>query len=156
MVYMRISAKTDYAIRAVVEMAAAGEDGHLVKADAVADAQRIPARFLLSILTELRHAGIVDSRRGAEGGFRLARPADTITIADVIRAIDGPLANVAGTRPDALELTGSAAPLREVWVSLRSSIRDVLEHVTLADVVSGELPAEVLERTRDQDAWAPR
>ena len=153
---MRISAKTDYAIRAVVEMAAAGEDGYLVKADAVADAQRIPARFLLSILNELRHAGIVDSRRGAEGGYRLARPADTITIADVIRAIDGPLANVAGTRPDALELTGSAAPLRDVWVSLRSSIRDVLEHVTVADVVSGELPAEVRERTRDQDAWAPR
>jgi Rrf2 family protein len=156
MVYMRISAKTDYAIRAVVEMAAAAHDGQLVKAEAVADAQNIPLRFLLSILNELRHAGIVDSRRGADGGYRLAKPAFAITIADVIRAIDGPLANVAGTRPDALELTGSATPLRDVWVSLRSSIRDVLEHVTISDVVSGELPEEVLERTRDGDAWTPR
>lgn len=152
---VRISAKTDYAIRAVVEMAAAGADGQLVKAEAVADAQHIPLRFLLSILNELRHAGIVDSRRGAEGGYRLAKPAYAIAIADVIRAIDGPLANVAGTRPDALELTGSAAPLRDVWVSLRSSIREVLEHVTVADVVNGDLPADVLARTRSRDAWAP-
>lgn len=152
---VRISAKTDYAIRAVVEMAAVGADGQLVKAEAVADAQHIPLRFLLSILNELRHAGIVDSRRGAEGGYRLAKPAYAIAIADVIRAIDGPLANVAGTRPDALELTGSAAPLRDVWVSLRSSIREVLEHVTVADVVNGNLPADVLARTRSRDAWAP-
>lgn len=152
---VRISAKTDYAIRAVVEMAAVGADGQLVKAEAVADAQHIPLRFLLSILNELRHAGIVDSRRGAEGGYRLAKPAYAIAIADVIRAIDGPLANVAGTRPDALELTGSAAPLRDVWVSLRSSIREVLEHVTVADVVNGDLPADVLARTRSRDAWAP-
>src|SRR5436305_14692567 len=115
MVYMRISAKTDYAIRAVVEMASASEDGQLVKAESVADAQRIPLRFLLGILNELRHAGIVDSRRGAEGGYRLARPSDAITIADVIRAIDGPLANVAGTRPDALEIGGYAAALQPVW-----------------------------------------
>jgi len=160
MVYMRISAKTDYAIRAVVEMAAASEpptegSAQLVKAEAVADAQQIPLRFLLSILNELRHAGIVDSRRGAEGGYRLAKPAYAITIADVIRAIDGPLANVAGTRPDALDLTGSAAPLRDVWVSLRSSIRAVLEHVTVADVVSGKLPPEVVDLTRDTDAWTP-
>jgi Rrf2 family protein len=155
MVYMRISAKTDYAIRAVVEMAAAAHDGQLVKAEAVADAQHIPLRFLLSILNELRHAGIVDSRRGADGGYRLAKPPYAIAIADVIRAIDGPLANVAGTRPDALDLTGSAAPLRDVWVSLRSSIREVLEHVTVADVVSGKLPDSVMDRTRDKDAWTP-
>jgi len=156
---MRISAKTDYAIRAVVEMAAASSEqdsGQLVKAEAVADAQHIPLRFLLSILNELRHAGIVDSRRGAEGGYRLAKPPYAITIADVIRAIDGPLANVAGTRPDALELSGSAAPLRDVWVSLRSSIRAVLEHVTVADVVSGKLPEEVVDLTRDTDAWTSR
>ena len=157
---MRISAKTDYAIRAVVEMAAASEpsvngSAQLVKAEAVADAQAIPLRFLLSILNELRHAGIVDSRRGAEGGYRLAKPAYAITIADVIRAMDGPLANVAGTRPDALDLSGSAAPLRDVWVSLRSSIRAVLEHVTVADVVSGKLPPAVLDLTRDTDAWTP-
>lgn len=153
---MRISAKTDYAIRATVEMAAVSADGRLVKAESVADAQHIPLRFLLGILNELRHAGIVDSRRGAEGGYRLARPADEITIADIIRAIDGPLANVAGTRPDALQLVGSAAPLRDVWVSLRSSIRAVLEHVTVADVVAGSLPPEVIELTEDDDAWTPR
>src|SRR5436305_6966676 len=153
---MRISAKTDYAIRAVVEMASASEAGPLVKAEAVADAQHIPLRFLLSILNELRHAGIVDSRRGADGGYRLAKPADVMTVADVIRAIDGPLANVAGTRPDALELSGSAAPLRDVWISLRSSIRAVLEHVTVADIVGGTLPADVVELTRDEDAWTPR
>src|SRR4051812_29603428 len=152
---MRISAKTDYAIRAVVEMAASARDGHLVKAESVADAQNIPLRFLLSTLNELRHAGIVDSRRGADGGYRLAKAADLITVADVIRAIDGPLANVGGTRPDALVLSGSAAPLRDVWISLRSSIRAVLEHVTVADVVSGKLPAEVLDLTRDTDAWTP-
>jgi Rrf2 family protein len=153
---VRISAKTDYAIRATVEMAAASDGGRLVKAEVVADAQRIPLRFLLGILNELRHAGIVDSRRGAEGGYRLARPADGIAIADIIRAIDGPLANVAGTRPEALELTGSAAPLRDVWVSVRSSLRAVLEHVTVADVVAGSLPSEVVELTEDEDAWTPR
>jgi len=153
---VRISAKTDYAIRAVVEMAAASPDGHLVKAESVADAQQIPLRFLLGILNELRHAGIVDSRRGVEGGYRLAMPAADVTIADIIRAIDGPLANVAGVRPDALQLAGSAAPLQQVWVSLRSSIREVLEHVTVADIVNGELSPEVLARAQDADAWTRR
>lgn len=153
---MRISAKTDYAIRAAVEMAAATGDGTLVKAEAVAVAQQIPLRFLLSILNELRHAGIVDSRRGADGGYRLSRAADRITLADVIRAIDGPLANVAGIRPEALELSGSAASLRDVWISLRSNIRAVLEHVTLADVVAGDLPAGVAGLTHDKDAWVSR
>lgn len=153
---MRISAKTDYAIRAVVEMAAVSVDGHLVKAEAVADAQQIPLRFLLGILNELRHAGLVESRRGVEGGYRLAKPAGEIAIADIIRAIDGPLANVAGTRPDALHLSGSAAPLQEVWVSLRSSIRAVLERVTVGDIVSGELPRDVLARAQDEDAWNSR
>lgn len=153
---MRISAKTDYAIRAVVEMAAASPDGHLVKAESVADAQQIPLRFLLGILNELRHAGIVESRRGVEGGYRLAKPADVVTIADIIRAIDGPLANVAGVRPDSLRLTGSAVPLQDVWVSLRSSIRAVLERVTVADVVAGELPADVTALAEDADAWSSR
>ena len=153
---MRISAKTDYAIRAAVEMAARTPDGQLVKAEAVADAQDIPLRFLLSILNELRHAGIVASRRGADGGYRLARPAAQIALADIIRAIDGPLANVAGTRPEALDLTGSAGPLRDVWVSVRSNIRAVLEHVTLADVVAGRLPKAVTRLADDDDAWRPR
>jgi Rrf2 family protein len=153
---VRISAKTDYAIRAVVEMAAASPDGHLVKAESVADAQQIPLRFLLGILNELRHAGIVESRRGVEGGYRLAKAADVVTIADIIRAIDGPLANVAGVRPDSLRLTGSAAPLQDVWVSLRSSIRAVLERVTVADVVTGALPADVVALAQDADAWSSR
>jgi Rrf2 family protein len=153
---VRISAKTDYAIRAVVEMAAESTDRQLVKAESVADAQNIPLRFLLSILNELRHSGIVESRRGAEGGYRLAKPASAISLADVIRAIDGPLANVGGVRPDALDLHGSAAPLRDVWVSLRSNIRAVLEHVTIADVVAGALPADIVDLARDKDAWQPR
>src|SRR3954453_7580626 len=138
--YMRISAKTDYAIRAVVEMASASEDGQLVKAEAVADAQQIPLRFLLSILNELRHAGIVDSRRGAEGGYRLPEPAEPN---------QHPHPVTAPARPP------PPPPRRDVWVSLRSSIGAVLEHVTVADVVSGKLPAEVLDLTRDTDAWTP-
>lgn len=152
---MRILAKTDYAIRAAVELAARSAGGSMVKAEAVADAQRIPLRFLLLILGELRHAGIVDSRRGQEGGYRLARPAEAIALADIIRAIDGPLANVAGTRPEELDLTGNAAPLREVWISLRSAVRAVLENVTLADVVAGQLPDHILASTRVPDAWLP-
>lgn len=153
---MRITAKTDYAIRAAVEMAARQCDGQLVKAESVADAQDIPLRFLLAILNELRHSGIVTSRRGAEGGYRLARPAAEITLADVIRAIDGPLANVAGVRPESLQFSGSSAPMRDVWVALRASLRSVLEHVTLADVAAGKLPKVVAALTSDDDAWAPR
>ncbi len=150
---MRISAKTDYAIRAAVELAARSSDAELVKAETIAEAQRIPLRFLLTILSELRHAGVVDSRRGQDGGYRLARPAATVAVADIIRAVDGPLANVAGTRPEALELSGSAEPLREVWISLRSSIRTVLEHVTLADIVARDLPADVTALAEKPDAW---
>lgn len=153
---MRISAKTDYAIRAAVEMSARSTSGQLIKAETVAEAQKIPLRFLLGILSELRHAGLVESRRGQDGGYRLARPATTIALADVIRAIDGPLANVAGTRPEALELTGSAAPLREVWICLRSSVRTVLEHVTLADVATGRIPPHVLALAQEPDAWLSR
>lgn len=157
---MRISAKTDYAIRAAVEMAARVPDGgdprELVKAESLADAQSIPLRFLLTILSELRHAGIVESRRGQDGGYRLARGPAEITIADIIRAIDGPLANIAGIRPEALDLTGSAAPLREVWIVLRSNIRAVLERVTLADLVAGQIPAEVAALAEEPDAWLSR
>lgn len=152
---VRISAKTDYAIRAALEMAARSRDAELVKADAVAEAQRIPLRFLLSILNELRHAGIVESRRGQDGGYRLAAPPDQVTVADIIRAIDGPLANVAGTRPEALELAGSALALRDVWISLRSNIRAVLERVTLADIVENSLPTAIVDLNRNPDAWTP-
>jgi len=112
--------------------------------------------FLENILAELRRAGIVESRRGAAGGDLLARPPDEISLADVIRAVEGPLANVRGMSPEALEYEGSAERLREVWVALRSSIRAVLEQVTLADVAKGELPPHVVELTQAADAWLRR
>ena len=150
---MRVSAKADYAIRAAVELAAAG-DGP-VKGDRVAKAQGIPPNFLENILADLRNAGIVMSRRGAEGGYWLARPADEVSLADVIRAVDGPLANVRGVRSDQLEYEGSAASLRDVWIAVRASLRGVLEQVSLADVVRGDLPDHVRQLAADPDAWAP-
>ena len=151
---MRTTAKADYAVRAAVELAAAG-DGP-VKAEQIADAQRIPVNFLENILAELKRAGIVESRRGAAGGYLLARPADEISLADVIRAVEGPLANVRGQSPEALEYQGSAAQLRDVWVALRASVRSVLERVSIADVAHGELPQHVVELTRDPEAWSRR
>jgi Rrf2 family protein len=150
---VRVSAKADYAIRAVVELAAAG-DGP-VKGERVAQAQEIPPNFLENIFGDLRNAGLVASRRGADGGYWLARPADEISLADVIRAVDGPLANVRGIRSEQVSYRGSAEQLREVWVAVRASLRNVLEHVTLADVVRGELPANVRALAEDPDAWAP-
>ena len=138
---MRVTAKADYAVRAAVELAAAGEGP--VKGESIADAQEISLRFLESILGELRHAGLVRSQRGADGGYWLARPAAEISVADVIRAVEGPLASVRSEPPEELAYTGSAVPLREVWLALRVNIRAVLESVTLADVVAGRLPAEV-------------
>jgi Rrf2 family protein len=152
---MRVSAKTDYALRAAVELAAAPESAP-VKGERLATSQSIPLRFLENILLQLRHAGIVESRRGAEGGYRLARPAADITLADVIRAIDGPLAGVTGARPETLEFQGSSEPLRDVWVAVRASLRAVLEHVTLADVAAGELPDHVRALVDDEDAWVSR
>jgi Rrf2 family protein len=149
---MRVSAKTDYALRAAVELAAAPE-GTPVKGERLATSQSIPLRFLENILLQLRHAGIIESRRGADGGYKLARPADQITLADVIRAIDGPLAGVSGQRPETLDFKGRSEPLREVWVAVRASLRSVLEQVTLADVASGELPENVRELTSAPDAW---
>lgn len=150
---MRLSAKADYAIRATVELAAAG-DGP-VKSERVAQAQAIPPRFLEHILLDLKHAGLIASQRGAEGGYWLARPAEEITVAEVIRAVEGPLANVRGVRPEELEYEGRAAPLKEVFVALRANVRAVLEAVTLADVAAGELPDAVRELVRDRDAWTP-
>jgi Rrf2 family protein len=151
---VRLSAKADYALRASVELAAAA-DGP-VKADAISRAQEIPQRFLEQILLDLKHAGVVASQRGAEGGYWLARPAVEITLADLIRAVEGPLANVRGQRPEELEYRGSAQPLQEVFVALRASIRAVLETVTLADVASGDLPESVRELAGSGDAWDPR
>ncbi len=152
---MRISAKTDYAIRAAAELAAAPV-GTWVKTESVATAQDIPLAFLLNILSELRTAGIVRSRRGVDGGYQLAKPADVVTVADVIRAIDGPLANIAGSRPEDVEYPGAAVALRQTWVALRATMRSVLEVVTIADLAAGTLPEAVVALTKDEDAWKAR
>ena len=148
---VRVSAKADYALRATIELAAAG-DGP-VKGERIAQAQEIPLKFLENILVELRHAGIVRSQRGVEGGYWLARPAAEITVADVIRAVDGPLANVRGARPEEIEYAGSAARLQDVWVAVRASLRSVLEEVTLADLAGAKLPEAITRMTRDPEAW---
>jgi Rrf2 family protein len=152
---MRISAKADYAVRAAVELAAT-EESRPVKGEYLAHAQSIPLKFLENILVDLRLAGIVNSRRGPEGGYWLARPAEEISVADVIRAADGPLASVRGEKPEELSYDGPATALQEVWVALRASLRDVLEHVSIADVANGTLPRDVLSRTRDPEAWQRR
>jgi Rrf2 family protein len=148
---MRVSAKADYAVRAAVELAAAGEGP--LKGDRIAEAQEIPSNFLENILSDLRNAGIVMSRRGADGGYWLARPAEEVSIADVIRAVDGPLANVRGVRPAQLEFPGKAEKLRDVWVAVRANLRDVLENVTLADVATGDLPEHVAALAAAPEAW---
>jgi Rrf2 family protein len=148
---VRVTARGDYAVRAAVELAAA--DGDTRKVSELAAAQGIPPRFLENILLALRRAGLVQSRRGADGGFRLARPADQITLADVLRAVEGPLANVQGVAPDKVAYEGSALALRDVWVAVRASLRVVLERVTLAEVASGALPSEVQALIADPEAW---
>jgi Rrf2 family protein len=150
---VRVSAKADYAIRAMVELAASGEGP--VKGERLAQAQAIPLKFLENIMADLRQAGLVRSQRGSEGGYWLARGADEINLAQVVRAVDGPLANVRGRRSEEVEYTGSATSLREVWIAVRASLRNVLEAVTLADVARGELPASVEALTADADAWLP-
>jgi Rrf2 family protein len=151
---VRVSAKADYALRACVELAAAEGEGH-VKGERIAQAQEVPVKFLENILGDLRQAGLVRSQRGVEGGYWLARPASEITLADVIRAVEGPLANVRGVRPDSVTYQGAAEPLRDVWIAVRASLRSVLEAVTLADVASGELPDVVRELVADPESWAP-
>ena len=134
---VRVSAKVDYALRAMVELAAtATDEPGLVKSERLATAQAIPPKFLESILLELRHAGLVSSQHGADGGYRLGRPATEITIADVIRAVEGPIATIHGTRPEDVTYAGSAIALRDVWIDLRTATRGVLEQTTVADLVA--------------------
>ncbi len=152
---MRISAKVDYAVRAAVELAATTSEKP-VKAERIATAQDIPLNFLENILGELRHAGIVRSHRGAEGGFRLAKPADQLTVADVIRAVEGPLASVRGGPPEEAAYEGAASSLLRVWIAVRASLRGVAEHVTLADIASGQLPVEIEQLAEDPEAWVTR
>jgi Rrf2 family protein len=151
---VQISAKADYAIRALAELAAQG--GGPVKGERLATSQQIPPKFLENILSELRHAGLLYSQRGAEGGYWLARPADQISLADVIRSVDGPLANVRGQRPEMVDYEGAAKRLSEVWIAVRASLRLVLERVSLADLVEGPLPDSVMELALNPDAWQPR
>ena len=132
---MRVSAKVDYALRALAELAAA-PSGPTVKGERLAEAQAIPLKFLENILTELRRAEIVASQRGVDGGYRLARPAEAISLADVIRAVEGPIATVRGSRPEDVGYTGAAAGLGEIWIELRASMRGVLEETSLADLVA--------------------
>jgi Rrf2 family protein len=149
---VRVSAKADYAVRAAAELAASPE-GRPLKRDQIAAAQGIPSAFLETILLELKHAGIVMSQRGAAGGYSLARPASDISVADVIRAVDGPLANVRGVRPETVEYTGAATSLRDVWVAVRASLREVLETTRLDDLVTGRLPRRVRKLNKDPEAW---
>jgi len=152
---LRISAKADYAVRAAVELAAASDEKP-VKAERIATAQDIPLNFLENILGELRHAGIVRSHRGAEGGFRLAKSAELVTIADIIRAVEGPLASVRGGPPEEAEYPGASAALPRVWIAVRASLRGVVERVTVADVAHGRLPKAVDKLAEDPEAWVTR
>lgn len=152
---MRISAKVDYALRAAAELAAVAGRGP-VKGEQIAQAQEIPLKFLENILLELRHAGVVQSQRGERGGYWLARAPEEISLAEVIRAVEGPLANVRGSRPESVAYAGAAASMREVWIAVRANLRAVLESVTLADVAGGTLPAGVTDLVADPDAWLPR
>lgn len=151
---MRVSAKSDYALRAAAELAAF--EGSSVKGEQLAEAQEIPLQFLEHILSELKHAGIVRARRGANGGYWLARPAAEITLADVIRAVKGPLAHVQSASPESLNYHGTAEHLQEVWIAVRANLRAVLEATTLADLISGELPESVKRLASSPDAWARR
>ncbi len=148
---MHISAKAEYAMRALLTLAA--EPDGFMTADRLAAAQSMPVKFLENILSDLRRGGLVVNQRGADGGYRLARPATDISAADVLRLVDGPLAEVRGARPDVAVYEGPAAHLQEVWIAARASLRAVLERVTLADIVSGRFPRPVTKILADPDAW---
>ncbi|EFF90851.1 MULTISPECIES: RrF2 family transcriptional regulator [Streptomyces] len=152
---MRISARADYAVRAVLELAVRHGDAPEapVKAETIAAEQGISHKFLEGILGDLRRAGVVTSRRGGGGGYALARPASAITVADVIRAVDGPIVSVRGERPTGLTYTGSAEPLLPLWIALRANVRRILEGVTLADIATGTLPEEVRSLAAEPGAW---
>jgi Rrf2 family protein len=152
---MHVTAKADYAVRAVVELAGSKQDSPR-KVDEVAQAQGIPVSFLENILTQLRSSGIVRSQRGPEGGYWLAQPPGELNLAQIIRAVEGPLVGVRGQRPEEVEYTGSAESLKQVWIALRANLRKVLEHVTVEDVAAGKLPKDVLALTREEEAWQTR
>lgn len=151
---VRVSAKSDYALRALIEMAAR-EDGKAVSAEELGRAQEIPHGFLQAILADLRKAGVVISQRGQSGGWRLARKASDVSVADVIRAVDGPLVSVYGLRPEGVTYNERADVLQHVWIAARDSLREVFEKVSIAELASRELPEEVTTRTARDEAWLP-
>ena len=155
---MRVSSKVDYAVRAAAELARRSPDraARPTKGEELGEAQQIPTKYLESILSELRRAGIVGSRRGSEGGYWCAAPPAEVSVADIIRAVEGPLADVRGEAPEALDYVGAAEPLERVWMATRASLRRVLEAVTLADIADDDLPSPVLELLEDPDALARR
>jgi Rrf2 family protein len=150
---VHIPAKVDYGLRALLTLSASGSPQ---TAESLAQEQGLPPRFLGAILADLRRSGLVASQRGAEGGYRLGRPPEEITVGEVIRALDGPLAEVRGYRPEATHYEGAAQHLQEIWVAVRASLRRVLDGVTLDQVVSGDLPPEVSGLTAEPGAWLPR
>jgi Rrf2 family protein len=152
---VRVSAKVDYAVRALVELAASAGDGP-IKGEAIAAAQDIPLKFTENILSELRRAGVVASQRGAVGGYWLRMAADTITVADVIRVVEGPLADVRGEPAEEVEYRGAATALQDVWIATRATLRSVLEAVTIADIAGGDLPEVVRRLSSDPDARSRR
>jgi Rrf2 family protein len=151
---VRISAKADYALRAAAELAEAG--GGPVKGEQLATRQDIPPKFLENILGDLRHAGLIRSQRGADGGYWLQRPAEEIALAEIVRAVEGPLATVRGMRPEDVGYTGAAEQLQRVWIAVRRNLRDVLEEVTVADLAGGRLPDRIARLADDPDSWVGR
>src|SRR3954463_4500649 len=151
---MRVSAKSDYALRALIEMASR-QDGRAVSAEELGRLQDIPHGFLQAILADLRRSGIVMAQRGQSGGWRLNQDAADICVADVIRAVDGPLVSVYGLRPEAVNYNETADALQRGWIAARHSLRDGLEQGTAADLASGLLPPTVAALTEDEDAWQP-
>jgi len=151
---VRVSAKSDYALRALIEIAVRDE-GRAVSAEELGKAQDIPHGFLQAILADMRRAGIVVSQRGQSGGWKFARAAAEVSVADVIRAVDGPLVSVYGLRPESVEYSGNAGVLQLVWIAARTSLREVFETVTIADLAANQLPGEVVALTQDEEAWQP-
>lgn len=151
---MRVSTKSDYALRALIELAAE-EDDRAITADELGRRQDIPHGFLQAILGDLRKADILIAQRGKSGGWRLARPAETVSVADVIRAVDGPLVSVYGVRPESVSYNGRAEVLKPVWIAARDALREVLETVTITQLATNDLPRSVMERTDDDEAWRP-
>jgi len=151
---VKVTAKADYAVRAVLELATVDEG--LVKGERIANAQGIPLKFLENILIDLRHAGIVHAQRGAEGGYRLARDPAKVTLGEVIRAVEGPLASVRGEPPESVSYAGAAENLQTVWVAVRASLRSVLDDITLTEVVEDRLPQRVKRLTEQPNAWSRR